>query len=152
MLVNTQDAQRLRVARSVAQMLTDCGLTVTLIQKSGQEFTKALEEGNYDLYLAQTKLSANMDLSAFFSEEGSLNYGGLANHATYVLCLEALANSGNYYTLYEKILQEGWLCPILFQSYAVYTARGAVSQLTPARDQLFFYTSGRTMADVFFKD
>ena len=152
LLVNTQDAQRLRVARSIAEMLTDCGLKVTLIQKAGAEFTEALEEADYDLYLAQTKLSANMDLSAFFAEDGALSYGGLADHSTYVLCLESLANSGNYYGLYEKVMENGWLCPLLFQSYAVYSARGAVSSLTPARDHLFFYTTGRTMADVFFKE
>lgn len=152
LLVNTQDALRLRVARSIAQMLTDCGLRVTLIQKAGKEFTDALEEEDYDLYLAQTKLSANMDLSAFFAEDGTLSYGGLADHSTFVLCLESLANSGNYYGLYEKIMEDGWLCPLLFQSYAVYSARGAVSSLTPARDHLFFYTTGRTMADVFFKE
>lgn len=151
-LVNTADAQRLRVARSIAQMLTDCGLTVTLVQKAGKDFVKALEEEAYDLYLAQTKLSANMDLTAFFQEDGSLSYGGLANPSVYALCLEALANSGNYYDLHAKIMEEGWLCPILFQSYAVYCARGAVSALTPARDHLFFYSTGRTMADVFFKE
>ena len=152
LLVNTQDAQRLRAARSIAEMLTGCGLKVTLIQKAGKEFTEALEEGDYDLYLAQTRLSANMDLSAFFAEDGGLSYGGLADHSTYVLCLESLANSGNYYGLYEKIMENGWLCPLLFQSYAVYSARGAVSALTPSRDHLFFYTTGRTMADVFFKE
>ena len=152
LLVNTADAQRLRVARTVAQLLTDCGLTVTLVQKAGKDFTEALEEENYDLYLAQTKLSANMDLSAFFREDGSLSYGGLEDPGIYALCLEALANSGNYYDLHEAVMEEGWLCPILFQSYAVYGARGAVSSLTPARDHLFFYSTGRTMADVFFKE
>lgn len=151
-LVNTQDAQRLRVARSIAEMLTACGLKVTILQKAGKEFTKALEEEDYDLYLAQTRLSANMDLTAFFKENGALSYGRLADQSTYALCLEALANSGNYYGLYEKIMENGWLCPLLFQSYAVYSARGAVSSLAPARDHLFFYTTGRTMADVFFKE
>jgi hypothetical protein len=93
-----------------------------------------------------------MDLTAFFKENGALSYGRLADQSTYALCLEALANSGNYYGLYEKIMENGWLCPLLFQSYAVYSARGAVSSLAPARDHLFFYTTGRTMADVFFKE
>ena len=88
-----------------------------------------------------------MDLSAFFAPEGSLSFGGMSDPATYSLCLDALANSGNYYNLHQKILEKGMLCPILFRSYAIYTQRGSFRGLTPARDNLFFYHLGRTLED-----
>lgn len=147
-LVNTDDGIRLRTARAIARTLTDCGLKVTMSELDGNAYRTALQEGKFDLYLGQTKLSANMDLSAFFEKEGSLNFGGMSDPSIYALCLDSLANRGNYYTLHQKILDDGMLCPILFRSNAVFTQRGALSDLNPARDHVFFYTVGKDMDDV----
>jgi hypothetical protein len=46
------------------------------------------------------------------------------------------------------VADDGRLCPILFRSYAVYAKRGLVSDLTPARDNVFFYHLGKTADDV----
>lgn len=148
MLLNSDDSLRLRVGRSIAKMLTECGLEVTLLEKNSKEFVEFLRYGEYDLYLGQTKLSANMDLTAFFRSNGSLNYGGLADTAIYTMALEALANSGNYYSLHELVMEDAQLCPILFRSYAVYATRGLVTDLEPSRDNVFYYTLGKTMADI----
>ena len=88
-----------------------------------------------------------MDISAFLGTNTSLNYGGLADPSLYALSLEALANAGNYYKLHELVMEEGQLCPILFQNNAIYTQRGAFPELSPARDNIFFYNLGRTLAD-----
>ena len=147
LLVNTDDTIRLRAARSIAQALNQCGLKVTTSELNGEDYLEALEKGKYDLYLGQTKLSSNMDLSAFYDSEGTLSFGGMSDTAIYALCLDALANSGNYYTLHQEVLEDGMLCPILFRSYAIFAQRGMFSDLNPARDSVFFYHLGRTMAD-----
>lgn len=147
-LVNRADSRRVRVARAIAQMLTDAGLPATTSELSGDSYTKALSKGQYDLHLGQTILSPNMDLSAFYSGNGSLNYGGLADAAILAMCQGALENSGNYYTLYQMVMDDGVLCPILFRSYAIYTQRGIFPELNPARDNIFFYNLGKTMEGV----
>ena len=144
LLVNSEDGIRLRVANMVANNLQTCGLKVTLLELSGKAYTAALKAGEYVLYLGQTRLSPNMDLTAFFAEDGNLSVGGLSDPVLYALCLDALANSGNYYNLHQRILEDGILCPILFRSYAIYTQRGTFRNLTPSRDNLFFYHLGRT--------
>lgn len=147
LLVNTDDSIRLRVARSVAQTLNQCGLKVTTSELNGQEYLEALKKGKFDLYLGQTRLSPNMDLSAFYASGGTLNFGGMSDTAIYALCLDSLANAGNYYTLHQEVLEDGMLCPILFRSYAIFAQRGMFSDLTPARDNVFFYHLGKTMDD-----
>ena len=147
LLVNSDDSIRLRVARSIGQMLSASGLKVTMLEYNTEKYLKALKNRTYDLYLGQTRLSANMDLSAFFNSGGSLSYGGMSTPALYGLCVNALANSGNYYTLHQKVLEDGKLIPILFRSYAIFAQRGAFTDLTPARDNVFFYHLGRTRAD-----
>lgn len=148
LLVNSEDTTRLRMARSIARELSLSGLKVITSELSGEDYRNALKWGSYDLYLGQTRLSANMDLSAFFSAEGTLSFGGMSDTAIYALCLDALANEGNYYTLHQKVLEDGTLCPILFRSYAVYAQRGMFTDLTPARDSVFFYHLGNTAEDV----
>lgn len=144
-LVNEDDSFRVRQARAIKQMLEDCGLEVTLLLWGGNNYLYALAIGNFDLYLGQTKLSPNMDLSQFFASGGALNYGGLTSANMYSLCLQSLANEGNYYNLHETIMEDGRICPILFHSYAVYATRGLLTGLTPSRDNVFCYTRALTM-------
>lgn len=145
LLVNSDDSLRLRVAREIGKMLTACGLTVQMSELGGSAYTQALRYRRYDLYLGQTKLSANMDLTPFFSTKGSLNYGKFDDVGMYTLCVESLANHGNYYTLHKNIMDDGRLVPILFRSYAIYATRGLLTGLTPARDSVFYYSLGKTM-------
>ena len=152
LLVNKDDSLRLRAARAIAQMLKDAGMKVTMSEKGTKSYQSALKKKEYDLYLGQTKLSPNMDLGPFFSSKGALNYGGLRDEAINILCNNALANHGNYYTLHKKIMDDGRLCPVLFRSYAVYATRGLLTGLTPSRDSVFYYSLGRTMENALLKD
>lgn len=147
LLVNSDDGLRVRVAHRLAQDLTGYGLNVRVSEKAGEEYTKALNKGEFDVYLGQTRLSPNMDLTAFFEERGSLSVGGLEDPTVYSLCLDALANIGNYHNLHQKIMDKGMICPILFRSYAIFTQRGSFRGLNPARDNLFFYHLDKTMED-----
>ena len=147
-LVNSDDSMRVRIARDIAKMLTACGLTVQMSELPTTQFNKALQKRTYDLYLGQTKLSPNMDLSGFFATKGAMQYGQIGDVGLYTLCTEALANYGNYYTLHQKVMDDGRICPILFRSYAIYATRGLLTGLTPARDNVFYYSLGKSMEDV----
>lgn len=152
LMVNSGDSLRVRIAHSIATMLEQAGFKVTVLECSESKFQKNLKNRNFDLCLAQTKLSPNMDLSPFFSTHGSLSYGKINDTSLYALCKEALANHGNYYTLHQTVMNDGRLCPILFRSYAVYATRGLLTELTPARDNIFFYTLGKTMDSIYISE
>lgn len=147
MLVNSDDTLRLQIAREIAEMLRAGGLLVELKELGGDKYKYALNNREYDLYLTETKLSPNMDLTPFFSSRGDLSYGGISDLTLLKLCENALANHGNYYTLHQKVMEEGMLCPILFRSYGVYAERGLLTDLTPARDNIFYYSIGKTIHD-----
>ncbi len=146
-LVNKDDALRLRAARSIAEMLEAGGLQVQMREVANSEFLDAVKGRNYDLYLGQTRLSPNMDLSEFFATYGNLSWGGVNDVAAYTLSLQALENHGNYFTLHKTVMDNGLICPILFRSYAIYAARGVVSNLNPARENVFYYSLGKSMED-----
>lgn len=146
LLVNKDDGVRLRAARAIGDSLKSCGMKITMSELATADYVKALEKGEYDLYLGQTKLSNNMDLSAFFAPDGALSFGDMDDSVLYALCKESLANSGNYYTLYKQVLDEGVLCPILVRSCAIFVQRGIFTNLNAARDNVFFYNLGKDPA------
>lgn len=147
LLVNKDDSLRLRAARDIADMLTECGLETVTVEEETRKYQSSVRVGKYDLYLGQTKLSTNMDLTPFFHPYGNLSRNGIADSAIYDLCLDTLENSGNFYNLHKAVADDGSIVPILFGSYAVYATRGLVTNLSPSRDCVFYYSLGRTDSD-----
>ena len=147
LLVNKDDSLRLRAARDIAEMLTECGLETVTEEVETSKYLSYVRVGKYDLYLGQTRLSTNMDLTPFFHPYGNMSRNGVADSELYNLCLETLENSGNFYNLHKAVAEDGSIIPILFGSYSIYAKRGLVTNLSPSRDCVFFYTLGRTDKD-----
>ena len=152
LLVNMDDTLRLRTARAVATMLTDCGLDTVTVEVGTKQFQTEYVKGTYDLYLGATKLSANMDLTSFFKPYQEMSRNGVSNANLYELCLDALENEGNFYNLHKAVAEDGRIVPILFCSYAVYAERGLLTDLQPSRDNVFCYTLGKTMGDILISE
>lgn len=147
-LVNRHDTLRLRIAREIGKMMTDCGLVVEMIEATEDIYYYYLSIKNFDIYVGQTRLSPNMDLTAFFGPNGAMRHGDITDAAIYAMCREALANKGNYINLHKMVADDGRLCPILFQTYGIHATRGLLTGLSPSRDQVFYYNLGKTMKDV----
>lgn len=134
MIVSAASPQRVATANRIADTLNDLGFDITVSPLDAEEFKEAMSTGKYELYYAETRLSANFDLTPFFRSGGSLSYGGLESTTMENLCVGMLENSGNAYDLHKRIMDRGEFCPIAFKIYAVYTTRGAASQLDPPID------------------
>lgn len=148
LLVNSDDSARLRAARYIAACLTEYGLPTSTLECSGQNYEAVLRANNWDIYLGQTRLPPNMDLSEFFRNWGELSPGGLVNDTILEMCKDTLENSGNTYDLLKLIADDGRIIPVLFGYHAVYAERGMFDNLNPARDNAFFYTLGKTMIGI----
>ena len=147
LLVNSDDSLRLRVARAIANALTDLGLDTVTVEKSTQAYVETLKACNYDIYLGETRLSATMDMTPFLRTWGNLTWGGLADPNLYTLCQAALENSGNFHDLHKALADDGRIVPVAFLNYAVYATRGLLTTLQPSRSGIFCYSLGRTEAD-----
>ena len=49
-------------------------------------------------------------------------------------------------------MDQGLLCPILFRSYAVYATRGLLTGMAPSRDNIFYYSIGKSMEKALIKE
>jgi hypothetical protein len=107
-----------------------------------------LYNANYDLYLGVTRLSSNMDLCPFYAPWGELSRNGISDEVIYSLCLESLANQGNYYNLHKAVADDAKIIPIAFLGYSIYATRGLMTDLMPARDNVFAYSLGKTMQQI----
>ena len=146
-LVCAADTTRVELAHALAETLNAYGLKLTVNAVDYNSFVNALNIGNFDLYIGEVRLPGNFDLSEFFKPYGLLGYGGVTNFQLNELCADALENSGNYYSLHKQIMDNGYLCPLLFKSYAIMANRGAVSNLHAGVDDVFHLQGGRTLAD-----
>jgi len=135
MIVSAASTQRVLTANRIADSLNALGFKITVSALDESDFRSALRNGKFDLYYGEVRMSPNFDLSPFFRSKGSLAYGGLADSVTLSLCTNLLENSGNAYDLHRQVLSRGYLCPVLFKTYAVYTTRGSTTALAPALDR-----------------
>ena len=134
MIVAAGNTQRRLTAERIATDLNRVGFDITVKVLDTDAFISALRYGNYDLYFGEIRLSANFDLGSFFRHGGSVAYGGMESGSAVDLCARMLENSGNAYDLHKRVMDQGYLCPIAFKSYTVYTTRGAAQELEPALD------------------
>ena len=82
LIVCNESAVKIELANAVAEMLLEAGIEVKVSPLSYSAFMTALQNGNYDLYIAEMHLGADMDLTRIltpyeyqYSEFEYINYG-----------------------------------------------------------------------------
>ncbi len=75
MLVNSENRIRVSAAKGIAEQLLSYGIKVTVIEKKYSAYKKAIESGDFQLYLGEVKLTDNMDISCLAAKEGKLAFG-----------------------------------------------------------------------------
>ena len=67
--------RRLAAARMIAEQLKTEGFKINLKELDWDGYTAALSSGNFDLYIAETKLLGNMDITELVTPGGALAFG-----------------------------------------------------------------------------
>lgn len=82
LIVCNESAVKVEVANAVATMLNEVGIEVNVSSLSYSSYISALENGNYDLYIAEMRLGTDMDFTRIitpyeyqFSDIQYINYG-----------------------------------------------------------------------------
>lgn len=138
LIVNAGDSSRVAAAQDIAEALREAGFAVEVSALAASAYTAALKNGEFDCYLGEIRLTADFSLEEFFKTYGSASYGIGGHKEALDAAMKMLENIGNAYDLHELVMEEGLICPILFQDYAVYCARGAFSGLTAAPYNVFY--------------
>lgn len=63
LIVNEENSYKVSMASRIASQLSQYDLRVTVRTMSWSSYTQALRSGNYDLYYAECRLTADWDLT-----------------------------------------------------------------------------------------
>ncbi len=75
LLVNKENQIRVSVAKLIASKLSDYGFSIRVVEKAYSEYLADLSSGNFQLYVAETAITPNMDLTNLLVKGGSAAYG-----------------------------------------------------------------------------
>lgn len=133
LLVNEESAVKTALAAYLAEELTASYLTVTVLALPWEEYLDALQSGEFDLYLGETRLTADWDVSSLVGSNGALNYGGYANAALDAALTAFLAdeNETTAAAFCALLAEEAPILPLVFKSASVLTPAGTVGVVAP---------------------
>lgn len=142
LLVNIEDTAKSAAANRIAQDLETAGLRVTVERLAWEDYTRALERGQFDLYLAEVYLTADFDLTSLISPQGELNYGGWNDAAIPGLLENVRKAQGEQRitttaTLLRYLNQNAPIAPICFREGTVLTQYDRVENLNPIQGNVF---------------
>lgn len=148
LLVDADNAFRTATADFLAEELEKLGIAVTVSRLSWSEFTARLTAGTFDLYLAETLMTADFDPESLIGSTGSLNFGKWNDPETDTL-LSALRSgeSGVRRQLYDLLSRQSPIAPICFKNHTALTQWGRMEGLTPTRADPFAGESWRLAAE-----
>ena len=148
-LVNSENTAKASAAQFIAYQLEAAGFAVDLRQLSYENYTDALAGGNFDLYLGETVLTADFDLSPLLGSAGALNYGGWWAEGADGL-LQAMQSAAPEdkpaEQLFELLREQMPIVSIAFKNGSVLTQWGRVSGLAPVRSNIFYQLENWTVS------
>lgn len=138
LVVNSDNPFKEELARTVAQELEGLGIQVEVRSLGWTEYQKALEKGEFDLYLAECRLTGDLDPSPFFVKGSGLCYGGFSSKALSAALAEA-RKTGEWEGFYTQWGEDAPLAVIGFKHAQLLTRWGQVTGASPTQGNLFYH-------------
>ncbi len=141
-IVCNESTVKLQAARAIAENMKALGLKVELRELPWLEYNYELNQGNFDMYYAETSMTADFSLRELLLSGGKLNYGKV-NDETLKDNINAFmsANDETRQTaadiMFKYITDTAPIVPICFEKQQVITHRGVVSGLKPSQYNIF---------------
>jgi ABC-type transport system substrate-binding protein len=141
-IVCSDSSVKVSAAREIAEDLRSLGISVTLRELSWDDYNTALENGNFDMYYAETRLTADFDLSRLITTGGSLNYGKVYDTSVKQSIEDYLSASDDDRRMAcdlmcQAVAESALITPICFEKQQVLTHRGIVSGVSATQYNIF---------------
>lgn len=140
LLVNSDNEAKRETAQLLAQELAQLGISVTVNALPWKDYVSALENGAFDLYLGEVRLTGNFDLTELLT--GSLNYGGydpasLAKQLAARKAYSGRARAIACEALWSSFAQEVPIAPLCFMRESLLLRWGTGVTPTPLQSDPF---------------
>lgn len=132
--VNQDSLVKQSIADYIAQDLRSLGMDVTVQKLTWDDYTAALADGQFDLYIGEVKLTSDFDFTSLVS--GGLNYGGYQNETVSDLLSVWKAASGENRTaageaLFAALADDLPFAPLCFKRESLLVRWGMAGNLSP---------------------
>lgn len=125
-LVNSESEERVKIAKDISDKLKAFGIRAYVEQVDYETYQSRITSGNYDMYIGETEILPNCDISEFTISSG--NYFRFASNDVDLL----LAQMGTVTNdeekkavaikLFEKVREESPFAPICFRKESLITS------------------------------
>lgn len=75
LIVNSANNMKVQAAEAIKTQLINFGIDVEIKKMPLDEYTVAVENGNFDLYIGEVIINNNFDLDCFFTDNGGATFG-----------------------------------------------------------------------------
>lgn len=141
LLVNEENRFKTAIASFLAESWTAGGVAVEVRALPWEEYAAALASGDFDLYYAEARLTADWNLESLLEPAGALNYGHWSHPDTSRL-LQELAGAEDrtaaMRALCAHLKDQAPILPVCFKSTSVLTQAGVVEGLQPTAAEPFY--------------
>ena len=141
LLVNEEDSFRIDNANYIAQKLSVHDWQITVRVLPWTEYLLALEQGDFDLYYGQVRLSTDWDVRDLIATEGAMNYGRFTDMEMDQLLDEFVRaedreRAAEY--LYDYFHTTTPIAPICFRNYTILTHPQVIENMVSMPDDTFY--------------
>ncbi|WP_195276371.1 ABC transporter substrate-binding protein [Anaerotruncus rubiinfantis] len=137
LLVNSENAYRNAAATLVTEQLAQIGIKVEVVSQAFSQYQQTLQNGDYDLYLGETRLMYNMDIAPLLAG-GALGY--------FTAYSEELSDSYRAYratgagieSFCELFLAQSPFVPLVFRQGSVSHNREFRAEIVATEQDIFY--------------
>ena len=142
LVVNQDNTFKTAAVEDLAAVLQELGCRVTLDRLSWEDFMTTLERGQFDLFLGETALTPDFDLTSLLGQDGALNYMGFSDAETWEGMAQYRAARGKerettLVNLCGRVTELAPIIPICFKNGSLMTQWGQVTGARPAQRDVF---------------
>ncbi len=138
LLVENTNAFLRAAAQQLAEQLAQVNMEITVNELSARGFQAALQAGEYDFYLAEIKLTKNMDLWPFFTPGGAaargIDFTALTVVDTYRQYRAGQTELGAFLAAFDDSLP---FIPLVYRNGQFCYSRSIKSGVTATEDRLY---------------
>ncbi|MBR5773637.1 MAG: hypothetical protein IKY44_02175 [Clostridia bacterium] len=150
MIVNKENEQRVRLAQAVADSLIAKGINVSVVKLSFKDYKTALQNGEYDLYIGEVKLTNDMSLAEIFGGyvyyQTTNSFGIDRNNESRNAYNQLMAGEIDMESFCDVFMSSCPFVPVCFRSGAAIFSRNLGGTGNLFAGDIFYGISGWTMS------
>ncbi|MBR5559453.1 MAG: hypothetical protein IKU72_04330 [Oscillospiraceae bacterium] len=138
LVVNSENSERVAIAKAVAQTLEEVGLRTTVVECSFEEYKYRLSENMYDLFVGEVRLPLNMNILPMVTGANETGYGAYGSEALQNAVRNFLRTGNDYDKTVRLFAQEVPFIPLFFRQGIVAYPINFCSNIIATEQDIFY--------------